>query len=151
MVQSYILEFKYWWYKVRLLTYIHEWSTLEPSWQPLTLQLEILCRQEPKPLLWCARIVTISMWRPSMELGHNTAVMLYAQQLEGLRWLPCAAKAGWRTYNSVKGLHFSLWDPVQLFRHHQGHAPFAQAVEQPRKLQQLEASGHKAFHSVTCG
>jgi len=46
------------------------------------------------------------MWRPSMELGHHTTVMLYAQQLEGLRWLPCAAKAGWRTYNSVKGLHF---------------------------------------------
>ncbi len=50
-----------------------------------------------------------------------------------------------------QGPPLSLWDPVQLYRHHQGHAPFAQAVEQPRKLQQLEASGHKAFHPVTCG
>ncbi len=81
-------------------------SVLEPSWQPLILRLEIFCRQEPKHLLWYARIVTISMWRPSMELGHHTAVMLCAQQLEDFRWLPCDTKAGWRTYSSVKGLHF---------------------------------------------
>jgi hypothetical protein len=49
-----------------------------------------------------------------------------------------------------QGPPHSLWDPVQLlYQHHQRHAPFAQAVA--RKLQQLEASGHKAFHSVTCG
>jgi hypothetical protein len=80
-----------------------------------------------------------------MELGHHTAVMLYAQQLEALRWLPCAAKAGWRTYNSVKGLHFhfeTLCNSTHIIKVMLHSLKLLSNLE---KLQQLEASGHKSI------
>jgi hypothetical protein len=41
-----------WWYCDRHSCAVYAWACL---------RLEIFCRQEPKPLLWYARIVTISM------------------------------------------------------------------------------------------
>ncbi len=84
-------------------------SVLEPSWQPFILRLAIFCRKESKQL-----VMVWSYHNSSMELAIKSfkmAEMEFKRRLENL--------------HLYQGPPLSLWDPVQLYWHHQGHTPFA--------------------------